>query len=121
MTTVERPTNELRHIEREVLFIENGINLAKVIVVLQQRIEVIKTGELVWQDVPLVELGAEQGGLTMTDYEKLVAAARAQYDTMTTEEQDEMWRRQRENFVRGMGPCEHGVRDFETCPQCLAI
>ena len=56
---VERATNELRHLEREVFFTENGMNLAKVIVVLQQRFEVIATGELVWQDVPLVESGAE--------------------------------------------------------------
>lgn len=56
---MERPTNELRHIEREVFFTENGMNLAKIIVVLQQRMEVVETGELVWQDVPLVELGAE--------------------------------------------------------------
>jgi hypothetical protein len=25
---------------------------------------------------------------------------------------------QRESFARGMGPCEHGVYDFETCPDC---
>ena len=56
---MERPTNELRHIEREVSFIKRGRHLAKVIVVLQQRIETVETGELVWQDVPLVELDAE--------------------------------------------------------------
>ena len=51
-----RPTIELRHIEREVFFTENGDNLVKVIVVLQQRMEDTATGELMWQDVPLVEL-----------------------------------------------------------------
>lgn len=37
---------------------------------------------------------------------------------MTPEEYDEMIRLQRESWVRGMGPCEHGVRDFETCAEC---
>lgn len=28
---------------------------------------------------------------------------------------------QRQSWVRGMTtPCEHGVLDFETCPDCLA-
>ncbi len=56
----------------------------------------------------------------MTDFETLVADARARYDALTPAEQNEMWRKQRESFIRGMGPCEHGVRDFETCPQCRA-
>lgn len=30
-----------------------------------------------------------------------------------------MWQKQRESFVRGMGPCEHGEDDWETCPECL--
>jgi len=25
---------------------------------------------------------------------------------------------QRESWVRGMGPCEHGERDFEQCREC---
>jgi len=25
---------------------------------------------------------------------------------------------QRESWVRGMAPCQHGVRDFEECPDC---
>jgi hypothetical protein len=25
---------------------------------------------------------------------------------------------QRESWVRGMGPCEHGDPDWETCPEC---
>lgn len=25
---------------------------------------------------------------------------------------------QRESWVRGMAPCEHGVLDWETCAQC---
>lgn len=29
---------------------------------------------------------------------------------------------QRQSWVRGMtAPCEHGVLDFETCPDCLAL
>ena len=26
---------------------------------------------------------------------------------------------QRESWVRGMAPCEHGDPDWETCPKCL--
>lgn len=27
---------------------------------------------------------------------------------------------QRESWIRGMAPCEHGDPDWETCPGCLA-
>lgn len=27
---------------------------------------------------------------------------------------------QRESWMRGMAPCEHGVADFEDCAQCRA-
>jgi len=49
---------------------------------------------------------------TRTDLEALLKQA-AQH-VMTPEE----LQAQRESFARGMGPCEHGVYDFETCPDC---
>jgi hypothetical protein len=27
---------------------------------------------------------------------------------------------QRQSFIRAFAPCEHGDRDWETCPGCLA-
>jgi hypothetical protein len=30
-----------------------------------------------------------------------------------------MHKAQRESFARAMAPCEHGVADWETCPDCL--
>lgn len=32
-------------------------------------------------------------------------------------EREEM-RTQRESWIRGMAPCEHGDPDWETCPKC---
>lgn len=52
--------------------------------------------------------------------DELIAKARAAYDAMTPEQQADMWRAQKESYVRGMKPCEHGVLDFETCPDCRA-
>jgi len=26
---------------------------------------------------------------------------------------------QRQSYMRAMAPCEHGVADFEECPQCM--
>lgn len=41
------------------------------------------------------------------------------YAAMTPEQRAEMWRKQRESFIRGMTtPCEHGELDFEQCAQC---
>ena len=51
--------------------------------------------------------------------DQLIAEAKAIYDAMTPEQQAEMWRQQKESYVRGMTtPCEHGVLDFETCAEC---
>lgn len=51
--------------------------------------------------------------------DELIAQAQAAYEAMTPEQQAEMWRKQKESYVRGMTtPCEHGVLDFETCPDC---
>lgn len=38
---------------------------------------------------------------------------------MTPEEREKMYAAQRESWVRGMtARCEHGVVDFEQCPDC---
>jgi hypothetical protein len=48
-----------------------------------------------------------------------VEQAKAKLAAMSEEERQAMWQAQRESFVRGMTtPCEHGVLDFEQCPQC---
>jgi hypothetical protein len=56
----------------------------------------------------------------MTDeLKQAIADARARYEAMSPEAKAEMWRKQRESFIRAMTtPCEHGVLDFEQCPQC---
>lgn len=43
------------------------------------------------------------------------------YARTSLDEREEMWRKQRESWIRAMTtPCEHGVLDFETCAQCRA-
>lgn len=38
---------------------------------------------------------------------------------MTPEQREEMFEEQRQSWVRGMtARCEHGVLDFEQCPEC---
>ena len=37
---------------------------------------------------------------------------------LTPEQYEEMLWAQRESFVRAMGPCEHGVKNWETCAEC---
>lgn len=44
--------------------------------------------------------------------------SRIRYDAMTPEEKAEVDRKQRESWIRAFGPCDHGVLDFEECPQC---
>ncbi len=51
---------------------------------------------------------------------KAVDAALARYRAMTPEQQAAMWEAQRESWVRGMLPCEHGDFDWETGPHCRA-
>jgi hypothetical protein len=51
---------------------------------------------------------------------EVVAEAMARFDAMPPEAKAEMWRKQRESWVRAFGPCEHGDYDWETCPQCLS-
>jgi hypothetical protein len=55
----------------------------------------------------------------MDDYlKKLIKQARENYELMTPEEKDLMWKQQLESWMRGMSPCQHGVYDFETCVHC---
>lgn len=50
---------------------------------------------------------------------KLFAESKAKFDAMTPEQQSEHRELQRQSYVRAMTTgCEHGVLDFETCPQC---
>jgi len=55
---------------------------------------------------------------TMIDLQARVAKAVAAYNALSPEEKAAHDEAQRQSWVRGMGPCEHGVYDFETCPQC---
>lgn len=62
-----------------------------------------------------------QTGATMADLNELLKQAKARVDAMTPAEGAEMHQAQRERWVRGMcTPCEHGVLDFEQCPECRA-
>lgn len=49
----------------------------------------------------------------------LAKQAQARYNAMSPEDKVAHDKAQRESFIRGMGPCEHGDYDWETCPQCL--
>lgn len=49
----------------------------------------------------------------------LLKRAIAAYAAMTPEQKRAHDQAQRESFMRGFGPCEHGDYDWETCPQCL--
>jgi len=49
----------------------------------------------------------------------LLDKAKARVAAMSPEEYAEMVEAQRRSLVRGMlARCEHGVLDFEQCPQC---
>jgi hypothetical protein len=51
--------------------------------------------------------------------EELLKRTVEHYKSLTQAQKDEMWRLQKESWIRGMAPCEHGIRDWETCPDCL--
>lgn len=53
--------------------------------------------------------------------ERLIERANARVEAMSPEEREAMWKAQRESWVRGMAPCEHGIADWETCPDCRAL
>lgn len=58
------------------------------------------------------------------DIPALLAAHKARLDAMSPAEREAHLaaeiKAQRESWVRGMAPCEHGDPDWETCPQCRA-
>ena len=56
----------------------------------------------------------------MSNFQTSLDRAMDRYRAMSPEDQAEMWRKQKESYVRAMTkPCEHGFLDFETCPECL--
>lgn len=55
------------------------------------------------------------------DLQTALDKANARVAAMSPEQRDDMWRKQRQSFIRGMTtPCEHGVLDFEQCGKCRA-
>lgn len=54
------------------------------------------------------------------DLARRVAEAVAWYNALSPAEKKAHDDAQRASWARGMGPCEHGVYDFETCPDCRA-
>lgn len=57
---------------------------------------------------------------TNEQWADLVEKANAAFDALTPEQQAEHRRQQRESWARSMAPCEHGVSDWEDCPECRA-
>ena len=55
------------------------------------------------------------------ELEKLLDDALRHVRALSPQQYEDMLRAQRESFVRAMGPCEHGVRDWEDCPRCREI
>jgi len=56
-----------------------------------------------------------------TELSALLEKAKQRMALMTPEERAKMFEEQKASFVRAMTtPCEHGVLDFETCPDCRA-
>jgi len=53
-----------------------------------------------------------------SELDALLKRARAAYNAMTPEQKREQAEVQRRSWVRGMAPCKHGIRDWETCPLC---
>jgi len=52
------------------------------------------------------------------ELERLFAEAEARFAALTPEQQAAHRQAQAESWARGMAPCEHGVADWETCPDC---
>jgi len=49
---------------------------------------------------------------------ELLRQSKTRVDAMSGDELEAMLAEQRKSWVRAMAPCEHGVRDWETCPDC---
>ena len=58
--------------------------------------------------------------ITTTDISDLLRRAAEAYRNLSPEEKVKHDEAQRQSWLRGMAPCEHGVSDWETCPQCRA-
>jgi hypothetical protein len=56
----------------------------------------------------------------MSDISEIIEKAKQRLAAMTPAERTEMYQAQRESWARSMTPCEHGVRDWEDCPDCRA-
>ena len=57
-----------------------------------------------------------------TREQMLIDATKKRVEAMTPVEREEMWRKQRESFVRAMTThCEHGELDFEQCAKCRQV
>lgn len=54
----------------------------------------------------------------MSALDELIEQAKAKVAAMSPVELAAMHQAQRESFVRAMQPCEHGIVDFEQCPDC---
>lgn len=54
------------------------------------------------------------------ELDALIVSAREFYENMSREQRAEMYEAQRQSWLRSCEPCEHGVRDWETCPECGA-
>lgn len=52
------------------------------------------------------------------ELDALLKRSVAAYDAMTPEQKREHDEAQRQSWVRGMAPCDHGVGDWETCQSC---
>lgn len=55
------------------------------------------------------------------ELDKLLEQAKQRMARMTPEDRRKMYEEQKRSFVKALNtPCEHGVLDFETCPECRA-
>lgn len=49
---------------------------------------------------------------------ELLRKSVAAYEAMSPADKASHDEAQRQSWIRGMAPCEHGARDWETCPEC---
>ena len=54
----------------------------------------------------------------MSDLDVLLRKSKAALEAMSPEERAAMFEAQRQSWLRAMAPCEHGVADWEDCPDC---
>lgn len=60
------------------------------------------------------------GSVMHPELDEMIAEAKRFVASLSPAEREAMLREQAASLARGMAPCEHGVRDFEQCPQCRA-